>query len=57
MKLKADIFGFLPIPMIALAGVGGGVSKSESGSKSVTLMIFFDKKKVLKSYQLNKVKM
>lgn len=55
--ISADIFGFLPIPMIALAGVGGGLSKSESGSKSVTLMVFFDKKKVLKSYQLNKVKM
>ena len=56
-NLNSGITAFLPIPMLAWADIGGGVSNNESASKSVTLMVYFNKKKVLKSYQINKVKL
>jgi len=53
----AGLLGFVPVAGGMLADTWGSVRKDESSSKSVTLMVFFNKKKVVKSYSLNKVKM
>lgn len=55
-NLGGGILGWMPFEYSALVDVYGSVNKNESSSKSVTLIAFFDKKKVLKSYQLSKVK-
>lgn len=55
-SVGAGLLGFIPVAGVPLAGIYGSVNKDESSSKTVTLMVYFDKKKVLKSYSLNKVK-
>jgi len=50
------LLGIVPVAGGILADAWGSVRKDESSSKSVTLMVIFNKKKVLKSYSLNKVK-
>lgn len=53
----AGVLGFVPVAGGLLADTWGSVRKDESSSKSVTLMVYFNKKKIVKSYALNKVKM
>ena len=53
----AGLLGFVPVAGGILADTWGSVRKDESSSKSVTLMVYFDKKKIVRSYSLNKVKM
>lgn len=55
--IGGGVLGWLPGSAAALADVYGNVRKDESSSKSVTLMVFFNKKKILRYYTLNKVKM
>lgn len=55
--LSTGMLAFLPIAPLAALNIGGNLGKSESGSKSVTLMLYFDKAKILKNYSLKKIKM
>lgn len=55
-SIGAGLLGFIPLAGAPLAGIYGSVNKDESSSKTVTLIVYFDKKKVLKSYSLSKVK-
>lgn len=51
----AGALAFLPRPLSLVGGVLDG-EKSEVASKTVTLTLVFNKKKVLKDYYLTKVK-
>lgn len=53
----AGLLGFVPVAGGVLADTWGSVRKDESSSKSVTLMVYFNKKKIVQSYSLNKIKM
>lgn len=55
--IGGGVLGWLPTPAAALVDVYGSVRKDESSSKSVTLMVYFDSKKIVRSYTLNKIKM
>jgi outer membrane protein assembly factor BamE (lipoprotein component of BamABCDE complex) len=54
--ISSGMLAFLPIAPLAAFDIGGSLGKRESGTKSTTLMLYFDKKKVLKNYNLQKVK-
>lgn len=55
-KIGAGLFGVLPMTSLPLGDLYGSARTDESASKTVTLIVYFDKKKILKSYSLNKVK-
>lgn len=56
-NVGAGLLGWMPGPSAVLGDVWGSVRKDESSSKTVTLIVYFDKKKVLRNYSLNKVKL
>lgn len=56
-SVGAGLWSWIPTSGIGLGDVWGSVRKDESSSKSVTLMVYFNKKKIVRSYSLNKVKM
>ncbi len=55
-NIGAGLFGFMPIPVASLIDLNGSLSKNETSSKSISLIVCFDKKKIVKNYRLNKMK-
>jgi hypothetical protein len=55
-SIGGGLIGFIPIAGAPLADIWGSTRNDESSSKSVTLLVIFNKKKIVKSYSLNKVK-
>jgi len=56
-SLSSGMLAFLPIGPLTAFDIGGKVGKSESGTNSVTLVLYFNKKKILTNYNLRKVKL